>query len=200
MDNLHFRDLEQTSARKETSNDEVAPRLSDKTIRGRGMRLNSQGAMKPKRQRSKNGRRNRANGPVKMSFSTLRDQFCSLPAEEQLQFLSWLFQGALSQCLHTSTSTDGASALGSISGDEEPSTPSVQSLPDANVLDIEYRSTSRKGLSFSTEEDRLLVKLRKVEALTWSEVIKRFSQRFPGRSKGSIQVHWSTKLRKQLPS
>jgi hypothetical protein len=132
-------------------------------------------------------RSTRANGPVKMSFSILRDQFSSLPVEEQLQFLSWLFQGALSQCLYTSTSMDRASALGSISGEEETSTqPPVQLLLEASVVDIEYPYSSRKGLLFSVEEDRLLVQLRKEEALTWSEVIKRFSQRFPGRSKGSI--------------
>lgn len=197
VDDFHFRDIEQTPARKETS-DAMAARSSNKTVRGRSKRLNSQNAMKPRQQRSQTGRSTRANGPVKMSFSVLRDQFSSLPVEEQLQFLSWLFQGALSQCLHTSTSTDGASALGFIG--EGPSTPPVQLLPDANLVDIEHPSTTRKGLSSSAEEDRLLGKLRQEENLTWSEVIERFSQRFPGRSKGSIQVHWSTKLRKQLPS
>lgn len=173
-----------------------------------------QRAMKPGRQRPKSnkvsvvvdnrhmnrtGRSTRANGAPKMSFPILRDQF-SLPVEEQLQFLSWLFQGALSQCLHASSSADSESALGSISVEEVTSTPPpVQPFAGANVVDIQHPG-SRKGLTFLPEEDRLLVKFRKEDALTWSEVTKRFSRKFPGRSKGSIQVYWSTALRKQLLS
>lgn len=200
MDDFPCCDLEQTLARKETSDDLVPSRLSNKTVRGRKTRPNPRRSMKPGQQRSKTGRGTRANGQVKMSFSILRDQFSSLHVEEQLQFLSWLFQGALSQCIHTASSTDNTSALGFISGEEEASTPpSTQLFSDANV-DIKHPGSSRKGLPFSAEEDRLLVELRTEKSLTWSEVIKRFSQRFPGRDKGSIQVHWSTKLRKQLPS
>ncbi|CAG8908566.1 unnamed protein product [Penicillium egyptiacum] len=212
LDDYHFRDIEQTLARKDTC-DVVAPsRSSDKTVRGRSIRPK----MKPRRQRSKinkvsivvdnrhvnrTSRSTRANGPVKMAFSILRDQFSSLPVEEQLQFLSWLFQGALSQCLHASSSADGASALGSISGEEETSTPPpTRPYAGANVVDIQHPSSSRKGLPFLLEEDRLLVKLRKEDALTWSEVIKRCSLKFPRRSKGSIQVYRSTTLRNQLLS
>ncbi|KAJ5288020.1 hypothetical protein N7478_003706 [Penicillium angulare] len=157
-------------------------------------RLNSQTTMKA-RQSSKVDRRTRAKDSARMSFSILRGYFCSLPVEERLQFLSWLFQGALSQCLHRSTNSHDASSLGFVAGDADFSTPSVQSSPDANAVDAEPSRTSRKGLPFSAEEDRLLVKLRKEENLAWSEVVTRFSQRFPGRSKGSIQVHWSTRLK-----
>ncbi|KUM61395.1 hypothetical protein ACN42_g5710 [Penicillium freii] len=214
LGDYHFRDIEQTPASKDTC-DVVAPsHSSDKTVRGRSMRPNSQRALKPGRQRSKvnkvsvvvdnrhinrTGRSTRANGAVKMSCSILRDQFSSLPVEEQLQFLSWLFQGALSQCLHASSSADSESALGSISGEEETSTPPpAQPFAGANVVDIQHPG-SRKGLPFLPEEDLLLVQLRKEDALPWSEVIKRFSRKFPGRSKGSIQVYWSTTLSKQLP-
>lgn len=65
------------------------------------------------------------------------------------------------------------------------------------MVDAERTRSSRKGLPWSVEENRLLVKLREKENLAWSEVIKRFGQKFPGRSKGSIQVHWSTTLGKQ---
>ncbi|EKV06385.1 hypothetical protein PDIG_70080 [Penicillium digitatum PHI26] len=136
-----------------------------------------------------------------MSFPILRDHFSSLPVEEQLQFLSWLFQGALSQCLHVSSSADSTSALDSVSGEEETSTPPpTQPFEGANGVDIQRPGSSRKGQPFLPEEDRPLVKLRKEDALTWSEVIKRFSRKFPGRSNGSIQVYWSTTLRKQLLS
>lgn len=61
----------------------------------------------------------------------------------------------------------------------------------------EYTRPSRKGLSWSVEEDRLLVKLREEQKLAWSEVTKRFVQKFPGRTQGSIQVYWSTTLKNQ---
>ncbi|KAJ5267206.1 hypothetical protein N7478_010014 [Penicillium angulare] len=190
-----FRDLERAPTSEETSNDEAKSRSSGKAIRDRDKRLNSKSTMKARRQSSKGDRRTRAKDSARMSFPILRGYFCSLPVEEQLQFLSWLFQGALSQCLHRSTNSHDASSLGFVAGDADFSTASVQSLPDANAVDAEPSRTSRKGLPFSAEEDRLLVKLRKEENLAWSEVVTRFSQKFPGRSKGSIQVHWSTRLK-----
>lgn len=54
----------------------------------------------------------------------------------------------------------------------------------------------RIGLPWSVEENRLLLEARGEGNLAMPEVIKRF-ENFPERSKGSIQVHWSTKLRKQ---
>ena len=101
LNDYPLRDIEQTPASKENS-DVVAPSHSpDKTVRGlsRSMRPESQRATKPGRQRSKinkvsvvvnnrrmknAGQRTRANRPVKMSFSLLRDQFSSLPIEERL--------------------------------------------------------------------------------------------------------------------
>jgi hypothetical protein len=42
-----------------------------------------------------------------------------------------------------------------------------------------------------SEEDRLLIKLKQKDDLPWSEIVKHF----PGRTKGSLQVRYSTKLR-----
>jgi hypothetical protein len=52
-------------------------------------------------------------------------------------------------------------------------------------------------LSWSDEEADLLVKLREEEILSLPEVTERFGQKFPGRSQGSLQVYWSTKLGKR---
>lgn len=206
---LSFRDLRQTPVRNEVS-DVVAPsRWSDTTIRCRSMRPNSRVAMKPGRQRSKInkvpfvvdnrqmnriGRGTRANGAGKRPFSIIRDQFSSLPVEDRLLFLSWLFEGALSQCHHTSSSAGGTMTEGSILEEKKTSTSPAESFTAANIVDIEHPVLSRKGLRFSEEEERLLVKLRKEEGLAWWEVIKRFSRSFPGSSEGSIQVHWSKTL------
>jgi hypothetical protein len=47
------------------------------------------------------------------------------------------------------------------------------------------------------EENVLLVNLREEQNLAWPEVTRLFAQKFPGRSKGSLQVYWSTTLKNQ---
>lgn len=54
----------------------------------------------------------------------------------------------------------------------------------------------RRRLPWSSEEVDLLLKLRRDEQRPWSEVVKLFSDRYPGRSSGSIQVYWSQALKK----
>lgn len=214
LNDYHLREIEQTPASKESS-DVVAPSHSpDKTVRGRSrsMRPKSRRATKLGRQRSKinkvsvvvnnrrmenAGQRTRANRPVKMSFSLLRDQFSSLPVEERLQFLSWLFEGALSQCLYVPSPFNDVSKSNYTSKEEAVTTSSAERSSVAHGM---QNCSSRKGLPWLAEENRLLVQLREEESLGWSEVFKRFDQRFPGRSQGSIQVYWSTTLKKQLAS
>ncbi|KAL2836343.1 hypothetical protein BJX68DRAFT_37383 [Aspergillus pseudodeflectus] len=58
---------------------------------------------------------------------------------------------------------------------------------------------SRKGLPWLPEEQGLLVKLKKDQGLHWPDVTRLFSEQYPGRSQGSIQVYWSTNLSKRLP-
>lgn len=119
-------------------------------------------------------------------------QFSALPVEDRIEFLSWLFEGALTHCALTSSNTNVSCPSGSIS-----------SYRGSATFDSEHRSlniesdemqhnSSRKGLQWSMEEDHLLVQLRDERNLPWSEVAKQFSQRFPGRSQGAIQVYWST--------
>jgi chitinase len=52
-------------------------------------------------------------------------------------------------------------------------------------------------MPWSAEEADLLVKLRKDEGRTWSEVTRVFSKQYPGRSRGAIQVFWCTTLNKK---
>lgn len=54
---------------------------------------------------------------------------------------------------------------------------------------------SRRRLPWSSEEVDLLLKLRRDEQRPWSEVTRLFSDRYPGRSPGAIQVYWSTVVR-----
>ncbi|PHH85352.1 hypothetical protein CDD83_551 [Cordyceps sp. RAO-2017] len=49
---------------------------------------------------------------------------------------------------------------------------------------------------FTPEEDHLLTKLKMgQEKLSWVEIHRRFNDKFPRRSRGSLQVHYCTKLR-----
>ncbi|KAJ6118842.1 hypothetical protein N7471_013462 [Penicillium samsonianum] len=131
-----------------------------------------------------------------ISFTTVRAQFSALSVEDRLQFLSWLFEGALTHCASAPLSAAVASPSNQCDGrtDDRGHT----SL-NTEVTDAQHAS-SRKGLKWSVDEDHLLMKLRDEQNLAWSEVVKQFSREFPGRSKGSIKVYYSTTLKKRRPS
>ena len=60
-----------------------------------------------------------------------------------------------------------------------------------------YQKTQNRsvGGKFTDDQDALLLKLRRHKKLSWSETYRQFSLKFPGRSRGSLQVHYSTKLK-----
>ncbi|KAK1656969.1 hypothetical protein BDP55DRAFT_53175 [Colletotrichum godetiae] len=57
------------------------------------------------------------------------------------------------------------------------------------------RQPSRRRGPFSKHENELLIQL-KGEGLSWKEIYNGFSASFPGRSLGTLQVHFSTKLKR----
>ncbi|KAH8587516.1 NACHT domain-containing protein [Bisporella sp. PMI_857] len=63
---------------------------------------------------------------------------------------------------------------------------------DSEQLSVHERTMSRpvRNSRFSSQEDKLLLQLKR-EGLSWDEI----SDRFPERSKGTLQVHYSTKLK-----
>jgi hypothetical protein len=63
---------------------------------------------------------------------------------------------------------------------------------DSERLPVQEQAGSNptKKVKFSREDDILLLQL-KGEGLSWDEI----SERFPDRSKGTLQVHYSTKLK-----
>ncbi|KAI9720158.1 MAG: hypothetical protein M1828_005804 [Chrysothrix sp. TS-e1954] len=70
--------------------------------------------------------------------------------------------------------------------------------------DQEYRPArtirSAKPVSrkpFTREEDALLLRLKKRGNLTWEDIYTQFTKCHPGRSVGSLQVRYSTRLRKR---
>ncbi len=66
-------------------------------------------------------------------------------------------------------------------------------------VSCQVKTTRRARTSFTQNEDRLLKKLKADPTLTWDRIHTLFSMEFPGRrSQGTLQVHYSTKLRHQL--
>jgi hypothetical protein len=131
--------------------------------------------------------------PREDPFTALQSHFMSLPLDDRLQFLSWLFEGALSRCmsdtLQMACEEGEARATGRLS-----TRPEMEPSP---VVCRRVQGGSRKGMPWSAEEAGLLVKLRKDEGRTWSEVARVFSKEYPGRSQGAIQVSWSAALNKK---
>lgn len=133
------------------------------------------------------------------SFLTLRSHFFTLPFEERLQFLSWPFEGALSHCMPESLGAFNVSSTTGKTGTDDmqlvsPRTRPYGTAPTLNAND-EPPLNLRKHRQWTSEEVDLLVKLRKEQKLPWSEVAKGFAEQFPGRTQGSIQVYWCTKLK-----
>lgn len=145
---------------------------------------------KRKRQQSDGQPPKRVRGPPTVSteenpFAALRSHFLSLPLDERLQLLPWLFEGALPR--HMPRSDLPTTGKGH-----------VRSARRSTQSSSEARGNSRKGMPWSSEEVSLLLRLRRDEKRPWSEVKRLLSDQFPGRSQGSIQVYWSTTLKNRL--
>ena len=68
--------------------------------------------------------------------------------------------------------------------------PQGQKAPPARTVS----PVSRK--LFTQEEDELLFRL-KTRNLSWEVIYSKFTKRYPGRTIGSLQIHYSTKLHKR---
>ncbi|KAF3399819.1 hypothetical protein F1880_008348 [Penicillium rolfsii] len=84
--------------------------------------------------------------------------------------------------------------------DRQPSCPNgpPKALACEESLDKTRRTTkpsNRKPSAYATrflpDEDELLIELKEKQSLPWNRIAKHF----PGRSKGALQVHYSTKLK-----
>ncbi|KAJ9386281.1 hypothetical protein DTO063F5_3795 [Paecilomyces variotii] len=135
--------------------------------------------------------------------SSLQSHFLSSPLEERLQFLSWLFEAALPRYMsesenHCNIPQASFKPCKPCKPGEKP-TPSPRRphhmsipRPSCNVDGSSVKS--RKRRPWSKEEVDLLVSLRGNRHLSWSLVVEKFRQQFPGRTRGSIKVYWSTKV------
>lgn len=150
---------------------------------------------------SKRPRIDRASPDRKDVSYSLRSIFQQSSIEKRTEFISWLFEGALSRCVSEPLNRHDSLLPGSLAGTKEKKSKSrqIQRQKPSHALNGIQTSErhSRKGEPWSTEEEDLLIRLRKEQNLQWSEVTKQFAQRFPGRSQGSIQVYWCTKLERR---
>ena len=142
----------------------------------------------PKRRRARSGLRLQED-----SFTALQSHFMSLPLDDRLQFLSWLFKDALSCCMSDTLlpACEGREARATCR-----SSPQHEMEQNPGACRKDQRS-SRKRMPWSTEEADLLLRLRREEKRPWAEVTRLFLEEFPGRSPGAIQVYWSTNLSKK---
>ncbi|PNH48838.1 hypothetical protein VD0002_g7348 [Verticillium dahliae] len=71
--------------------------------------------------------------------------------------------------------------------------------PRVPVRSIRKRDTKKQasssGAPFTEREDRCLIRLKEQGGLPWTEIHKSFTDSFPGRSQGALQVRYYTKLK-----
>ncbi|GLA58859.1 hypothetical protein AtubIFM54640_009587 [Aspergillus tubingensis] len=108
--------------------------------------------------------------------------YFSAPFGVRVQFCNWMCANITSRAFDkpdTETSEDKA---------EKPA--GEMDHPSSR---LEHHGASRRGKKWSSEEEKFLRELKNDKNRPWSDVVRLFSNRYPGRSSGSIQVHWSTK-------
>lgn len=155
-----------------------------------------------KRRRNKRQRlEETAPSPAENSCASLCFQFLSLPMNARLEFLSWLFEGALPRCTFEPEISASIAPVRR-TDDTQVRKQVCWAMPQGAADSVDDSSTlkkSQKGMPWSRQEEDLLVELRITRGLPWSDMTKLFSDQYPGRSQGSIQVYWSTKLNGRRP-
>lgn len=119
----------------------------------------------------------------------------------RLEFLSWLFEGALPRCTFEPEISASIAPVRR-TDDTQVRKQVCWAMPQGAADSVDDSSTlkkSQKGMPWSRQEEDLLVELRITRGLPWSDMTKLFSDQYPGRSQGSIQVYWSTKLNGRRP-
>jgi hypothetical protein len=125
---------------------------------------------------------------------TLYSCFIAASLSERLEFLSWLFKCGLSESLYTASVE--LPLTPAKTADKLPESPRIQRRPRrASPKGRRATSTgSRKGKAWDHDEIQLLIQLKKGGS-SWSVIAKRFEERFPGRTLGTIRVYWSQNLK-----
>jgi len=133
-----------------------------------------------------------------MVLLTLCSYWIEASLEEQLQFLSYLFQNALPQSIPKPPSAHNSfPTLGQLGTNHIASGSLRQSHPIPNLNPDEPLLNGGKGGRWETEELDLIRELREKHKLPWSKIAKAFDEKWLGRSRASIQVEYSTSSGRQ---
>ena len=108
------------------------------------------------------------------SFTDLCSHFISLTLDECLQFLFWLFEGALPRCMPDTSSTICKDGTAQSTCHPTPLHEIEQNQGNCSMA----QGSSRKGMQWSEEEEALLKNLKKEQGLPWSEVASCFVEQF----------------------
>lgn len=122
------------------------------------------------------------------SFLTLRSHFLTSSVDERLQFLSWLFEGALPRCISGSPSALNLSSRTENIGRNEVQLVRYQRQPHKAAQTLDGNNDplvhSRKGMPWSVEEAGLLMELRKEQNLPVQRWQSALQNNFQGELKG----------------
>lgn len=125
---------------------------------------------------------------------TLYSCFSAAPLHERLDFGAWLFKTGLSESL-SAASVELPFPRVKTADQCTDSARTQRRRPRAARNRTSPTSTeSRKGKPWEADEVKLLVQLKK-GGLSWSVIARKFEERFPGRTQGTIQVYWSEILK-----
>ncbi|KAK5790643.1 hypothetical protein VI817_007930 [Penicillium citrinum] len=72
------------------------------------------------------------------------------------------------------------------------------SSSSCRISQAHEKKVSRRNLSWTLAEARLIAHLRLELGLSWNQVYNRFADEFPGRTQASMQIFWSKKAREML--
>lgn len=91
------------------------------------------------------------------------------------------------------SSNEGHARTSAVQGDvpQDSRTLAPDSTPDVSSNARSASLSQGHGNMYTAADDALLYKLKKTDNLSWEEIMPYF----PGRSRGSLQVHWSTKAK-----
>ncbi|KAI1315069.1 hypothetical protein F5Y16DRAFT_406984 [Xylariaceae sp. FL0255] len=200
---------------------QLRPRVSKRGLDGEGVDSNDEYRPASKRrktasfthdstpraqQRQKRGRRRSARQPIVQALSTPRPPASQAARNEAYTTLAkpeeWPLENVLlKRVIDNGVATfqlqftwDSCPKYGGAGEDQstENQRPSSRSKKGASAKQRRARKDT-----FAPDEDKYLSELKEKLRLPWKEIHERFTESFPGRSRGALQVRYCTKLKRR---
>lgn len=131
--------------------------------------------------------------PMQLSLGIKRQRPSDLELEAQIPQKPTVFHGQTIQAYHTHPLPNQGhqSKIPRLSEDESIAGPSAPSVVGMEGMPSPAPRPRGPKLKFTPEDDALLVDLKEIKSLTWKQI----ADFFPGRSSGTLQVRYCTKLK-----